>query len=141
MPLFRLSLRALLLVAASSAAMGQTKAGDVVADVPFSFVVAGRQFPAGHYMVTEESNVCLRISNSQHQGVFVPTHDSRRSASDGSKLVFHRYGDTYFLSAVWVTGKTIGRELYGSRAEREAAKRKTEMELAVVRPGKLDLAK
>jgi hypothetical protein len=141
MQLFRISLRALLLVAASSAAMGQTKPGDVMADVPFSFVVAGQQFPAGHYIVTQQGDVCLRIFNSQHQGVYVPTHDSGRSASDGSKLVFHRYGDTYFLSAVWVTGKTIGRELYRSRAEREAAMHKTEMELAVVRSRELTASK
>jgi hypothetical protein len=59
-----------------------------------------------------------------------------RTTSDGSKLEFHRYGDTYFLSAVWVTGNTTGRELFRSRAERELTDRKAEMELAVVRPEK-----
>ena len=49
MKIFRISLCALLLLAAS-AAISQTTG--VVADVPFSFVVAGRQFPAGHYTVT-----------------------------------------------------------------------------------------
>jgi len=139
MKIFRISLSALLLLAAS-AAIGQTT-GRVVADVPFSFVVAGRQFPAGHYTVTAASNLCLWISNSQQRGTFVPIHDSFRSTSEGTKLVFHRYGDTYFLSAVWVNGRTIGRELYPSRAEKDAANQKAEMELAVVRPGKLDSAK
>jgi hypothetical protein len=136
MKIFRISLRAVLLLAAS-AAIGQTTGG-VVADVPFSFVVAGRQFPAGHYTVTAASDLCLWISDSQHRGTYVPIHDSFRSTSEGTKLVFHRYGDTYFLSAVWVSGRTIGRELYPSRAEKEAANHKAEMELAVVRPGKLD---
>jgi hypothetical protein len=139
MTIFRISLRALLLLAAS-AAIGQTTGG-VVADVPFSFVVAGRQFPAGHYTVTAASNLCLQISDSQHRGMYVPIHDSVRSTSEGTKLVFHHYGDTYFLSAVWVSGRTIGRELYRSRAEQEAANHKAEMELAVVRPGKLDSEK
>ena len=139
MKIFRISLRAVLLLAAS-AAIGQTTGG-VVADVPFSFVVAGRQFPAGHYTVTAASDFCLWISDSQHRGTYVPIHDSVRSTSEGTKLVFHRYGDTYFLSAVWVSGRTIGRELYRSRAEQEAANQKAEMELAVVRPGKLDSAK
>ena len=139
MKILRISLRALLLLAAS-AAIGQTM-GNVVADVPFSFVVAGRQFPAGHYTVTAASDNCLWISDSQHRGTYVPIHDSVRSTSEGTKLVFHRYGDTYFLSAVWVSGRTIGRELYPSRAEKQAANQKAEMELAVVRPGKLDSAK
>ena len=139
MKILRISLRALLLLAAS-AAIGQTM-GNVVADVPFSFVVAGRQFPAGQYTVTAASDYCLWISDSQHRGTYVPIHDSVRSTSEGTKLVFHRYGDTYFLSAVWVRGRTIGRELYPSRAEKQAANQKAEMELAVVRPGKLDSTK
>jgi hypothetical protein len=139
MKIFRISLRAVLLLAAS-AAIGQTTGG-VVADVPFAFVVAGRQLPAGHYTVTAASDFCLWISDSQHRGTYVPIHDSVRSTSEGTKLVFHRYGDTYFLSAVWVSGRTIGRELYRSRAEQEAANHKAEMELAVVRPGKLDSTK
>ena len=92
-------------------------------------------FPAGHYSVTMASDYCLWISDSQHRGTYVPIHDSVRSTSEGTKLVFHRYGDTYFLSAVWVSGRTIGRELYRSRAEQEAAKHKAEMELAVVHTG------
>jgi hypothetical protein len=59
-----------------------------------------------------------------------------RSASEGSKLGFHRYGDTYFLSAVWIRGKTTGRELSHSRAKRELAHNKAEVEVAEVRPTK-----
>jgi hypothetical protein len=49
--------------------------------------------------------------------------------------------ETLFLSAMWVTGNTIGRELARSRSKRDFAEHKTEMELAVVRPGKLASAK
>jgi hypothetical protein len=136
MRLFRITACTILLVAAS-AATGQTRPGDIVVDVPFAFVAAGQAFPAGHYIVTKEGDRCLRIFNSQQQGVYVQAHASLRSDSDGSKLVFHRYGDTYFLSAVWVTGNTIGRELFRSRAERELAAHKAEMELAVVHPERL----
>lgn len=136
MRLVRIALCTALLVAAS-AAMGQTKVGDIVADVPFAFVAAGQEFPAGHYIVSREGDCCLRILNSQQQGLYVATHDSLRSDSVDSKLVFHRYGDTYFLSAVWTTGNTIGRELSRSRAERELEAHKSEMELAVVHPQRL----
>ena len=123
------------LFAVAAAAVGQTKPGDMVVDVPFPFNVAGQSLPAGHYIVAAMDDT-IRIFNSQTGGLYVPTHGATRAASDGSKLVFHRYGDTYFLSGVWVTGNTTGRELFRSRTERELATRKAEMELAVVRPVK-----
>ena len=132
MRLFRIAVCGALL-AVASAAMGQTRPGDMVVDVPFAFNVAGQALPAGHYIVAAQ-NDGIRIFNAQASGLYVPTHAAMRIASDGSKLVFHRYGDTYFLSSVWVTGNTSGRELFRSRAEREAATHKAEMELAVVHP-------
>jgi hypothetical protein len=38
-----------------------------------------------------------------------------------SKLVFHRYGDRYFLAQIWVAGYNSGRELPKSRQEVEVA--------------------
>lgn len=136
MKLFHIAVCGALL--AIALAMGQTRPGDMVVDVPFAFNVAGQALPAGHYIVAA-MNDDIRIFNSQTSGFYIPTHAATRAASDGSKLVFHRYGDTYFLSAVWVSGNTSGRELFRSRAERELATRKAEMELAVVRPDKVRL--
>ena len=132
MQLFRIVFCAAVL-AAIGVATGQTKPGDVVVDVPFAFSVAGQQLPAGHYIVTEKDDF-IRIFNGNKQGAFVPTHAAVRAASNESKLVFHQYGDTYFLSCVWVKGNTTGKELYRSRAERELAAHQAEMELAVVHP-------
>lgn len=120
------------LLAVASATRGQTKPGDMVIDVPFAFNVGGEALPAGHYVIAAQNDT-IRISNSQASGLFVSTHAATRTASDGSKLVFHRYGDTYFLSAVWVTGNTTGGELFRSREERGLATHQAEMELAVVR--------
>ena len=39
-----------------------------------------------------------------------------------TKLVFHRYGDQYFLSQIWTVGANSGRELLMPRLERELAK-------------------
>jgi hypothetical protein len=120
-------------LAAIGLATGQTSPGDVVVDVPFAFIVAGQQLPAGRYIVTSRDGF-IRIFSTNKEGLFVPTHAAVRTASDESKLVFHHYGDTYFLSCVWVKGTTTGKQLYPSRAEREVAARQAEMELAVVRP-------
>jgi len=32
--------------------------------------------------------------------------------------VFHRYGNTYFLSQIWMAGESTGRELLKTREER-----------------------
>lgn len=135
MKFFRIAMCTALL-AAASVAMGQTKPGDIVVDVPFSFVAGGQTLRAGHYIVAAMDDT-VRIFNSQTTGIFLPTHSASRNASDGTKLVFHRYGDTYFLSAMWIGGNAIGRELPRSKAERALADRAAEMELAEVRPGKV----
>jgi len=114
-------------------ASGQTRRGDVIVDVPFEFSAAGQTLPSGHYIVASHDDV-IRIFNAHTAGLYIPTHAAIRSKSDGSKLVFHRYGNSYFLSAVWVTGNTIGKELFRSPAERELQARQSEMQLAVVRP-------
>jgi hypothetical protein len=67
----------------------------------------------------------------------VPTESTQRSANDNScKLVFHRHGDTYFLSEVWVAGNSNGRTLFRSRAERELAESGKEKVIAEVTLGK-----
>lgn len=131
----RIKLCAALLAAASAGmAQAQTRPGDMVVDVPFAFMVAGQSLPAGHYIVAAVDDSHIRIFNSSTRGLYVPTFGALRTTSDGSKLVFHRYGDSYFLAAMWITGNTTGRQLFRSRAEREMANRDAESELAVVRP-------
>jgi hypothetical protein len=119
------------LLAVASASIAQTQPGDLTVDVPFAFVVAGKQLPAGHYTVNMETNF-VRIT-TPGSGVMITTHAASRKAADGSKLVFHRYGNTYFLSSMWVSGNTVGRELVPSRTERDMARRNAELELAQVR--------
>jgi hypothetical protein len=135
MKTLRISLSMALLLAATIA-FAQTKEGDVTADVPFAFVVAGKTLPAGHYIVSHE-NDSLRIHDRNSQGMFVPTHSAQRAEHENaSKLVFHRYGDTYFLSEIWVGGNALGRALFTTKAERALAERGAERELAEVRVGR-----
>ena len=121
------------LLAVTPVLMAQTKSGDVVADIPFSFVAGERHFPAGHYIVSPVNESILRIEGSGHQDGFVGANLTQRPASDNRcKLVFHRYGDSYFLAQVWTTGNPRGRELPRSRAERELAAKAAAMENAIV---------
>ena len=120
MKLFRNAVYAALLLAAS-ACIAQSK-GDVVAAIPFPFVVAGHTLLAGRYILSPVNANTLRIRESMGPGMFVSTNVAQRSESDNSsKLVFHRYQGTYFLSQVWITGNDHGREVRRSDAEREMA--------------------
>jgi len=39
-----------------------------------------------------------------------------------TKLVFHRYGDRYFLNQIWVEGMSAGHQLPVNAREKEVAK-------------------
>lgn len=132
MKLFRIAFCTVLLVL-TTGSFGQTSPGDLVVDVPFAFSAAGENFPAGHYIVAQQVDM-IKIFNRHTQPVYVPTHSALRTKADGSKLVFHHYGESYFLSVVWITGSNSGKELFPSAAEREVKARHAEMEMAVVRP-------
>jgi len=111
---FRILVSAALLLL-TLGATGQTTS-DVVVDVPFAFFANAERLPAGHYIVSQKTDM-IRIFNYQSQGLYVPTHLALRTNAQGSKLVFHRYGETYFLSSIWTTGSNSGKELFPSSAE------------------------
>ena len=126
---------------AASAAMAQTRPGDVIVNVPFAFVVGSHQMQPGRYIVTPAATGLLRmfdteVSNNQ---LFLPVNSIQSNSPKDAKLVFHRYGDTYFLSEVWNGRGNIGRELLKSKAEKEIASGRVsgsrpKAEIAVLRP-------
>jgi hypothetical protein len=97
------------------------------ADIPFDFVINSKTLPAGQYTVTQVKDT-LVLSVESKDGrlhMFVLT----RAAESGtipvqSKLVFHRYGDEYFLSQIWAEGEAMGNSLPVGDREREAARSK-----------------
>lgn len=123
---------------ATSTALGQSNPGGTIADIPFAFTVANHILPAGHYTVTRLGETTLWISSphnpSPHnQGTVVLTHavEGKLPESKG-KMVFDRYGKSYFLSEVWVAGSGMGRKVFQSRAEEELDVKGAEMQIAVL---------
>jgi hypothetical protein len=127
---------------AVSAAVAQTKPGDVIVNVPFSFVVANHLMQPGRYIVTPAASGVLRIFDSQDlkNQTFVTVQSVEHSLPESPKLVFHRYGDSYFLTQVWNGSGSAGRELPKSKAEKEVASAslngttRPKAEIAVLRP-------
>jgi hypothetical protein len=128
---------------AASAAIAQTNSTDVLVNVPFSFIVGTHQMQPGRYIVTPVANGFLRMfdtGNSNNQ-LFLPVHSIESSVPKDAMLVFHRYGDTYFLAEVWTWNSDIGRQLVKSKAEKEIASgrisgSRPKTEIAVLRPGR-----
>jgi hypothetical protein len=99
----------------------------LTANVPFEFVVNNRTLPAGEYSFTRDSSplvVMIRNAN-EHAGVLsmvMPEALNSSSQSSPANLVFHRYGDKYFLSQINDGYVDVGFSLPESRTERELEK-------------------
>lgn len=92
-------------------------------DVPFDFTANGSHWRAGAYEIAFPAQSAILIRNLDDKRViFVPTVRAESLAHfDVAKVVFNRYGDSYFLSRIWTP--ISGRELIKSSAERELAAR------------------
>ncbi len=55
--------------------------------------------------------------------MLLTTGVSSRKVSEDARLVFQRYGESYFLSQLWKPGYDVGRQFPQSKLEREAASR------------------
>ena len=107
------------LVAALSFVSVPAGAADVKARIPFSFEVNGKTLAAGAYQFSTNQSVLMVRGFSA--GAMVQTNRLESRKDSQPKAVFHKYGDRYILSEVWLGGGT-GRTLpEGRRSEREAA--------------------
>ena len=121
-----LTMSGLLLVVTAISVHAQSERSKVT-NIPFNFVVGQKTLPAGEYTVEpnrrDSQNVWLVQSRDGHVSALFTTMSVRTSeAQDKAKLVFHKYGDQYFLSQIWTPGANSGRELPMPRLERELAK-------------------
>lgn len=117
-------------------------AGNFVVTIPFDCAVANKVLPAGDYYVRrsiEGHRVVLRIqSKDDSVAVYLPTTHPVKTLEiqSDSKLVFDRYGDQFFLSQVWIAGRSDGEELSKTSRERilqrEMARRMSKPETVAI---------
>ena len=92
--------------------------------IPFSFTVDDVRLPAGEYIVSSPTE---RVVSLQHVGgpeaKATMTNNGSSTNSDGrAKLVFHKYGNAYFLAAAWLPNSDHAREFYASANEIQVAR-------------------
>jgi hypothetical protein len=107
---------------ATASAQGQSLSDNLRAKIPFDFAVGNKKLPAGEYLLGNAqttSKVVLAISSRDGVAHTLTIPAQIRTPTDTAKLIFHRYGDQYFLFQVWQVGTAIGRTVPKSRTERD----------------------
>jgi len=123
----RASLLCALLIVAS-AAQGQSLANRARFNVPFDFTFGEKKLPAGQYTVgraiqnSDDHVVSIADQNGRSKALQLSNAVFTRRENSRAVLVFHRYGDQYFLAQVWQAQASVGREFGISKKERELNK-------------------
>jgi hypothetical protein len=117
--MFALALTMLPLLAAAQLTSNER----IAAKVPFEFVLGNKVVPAGNWTVqtANMNSSVLQIRNTA-AGVSMFTMPSPAASKKISKdytLVFHRYGNNYFLTEVTIAGMRNGYQLPETKAEAE----------------------
>ena len=94
----------------------------VVADVPFGFVAGDATMPAGQYTVgVSAASVTVALAGPGLQTHFlISNSDYSEPSSERPELIFHQYGNQYFLEEIRTP--TGSRELPMSHMEIEVKK-------------------
>jgi hypothetical protein len=91
-----LALLAIASMAACTGAIGQQPA--IKANIPFDFTVGNNWMPAGEYTITSPLRHVVQFrSTDLAKTATIVSIQSYQESDSGSKLVFDRYGDQYFL--------------------------------------------
>ena len=113
------------LIIALSAVPGDAQDGPrIKATIPFNFVVGNKELKAGDYVIESSfANKALLFRSKdgdvQQMAFTVPIETNK--TGNHERLLFHRYGDQYFLSQAWLSGDEDGHELVRGAQEKTTA--------------------
>jgi hypothetical protein len=125
-----------LFVAATFITTGSALAQDhrAKATVPFNFSVNGSWLPAGNYTIGSDStsaNILNITDREKSVHILAMGMTDPNYSGTSSKLVFHKYGDQYFLSEICYSDSSTKVEFPTSKAEKRAKSQRLEAELRV----------
>jgi hypothetical protein len=119
----------MIMIAAGTSANAQTLQYKLTANIPFDFTVADKKFEAGEYsfgraqQTAGDTVVQIRSTDGHASLNRLTVPVLRPTPEDTGTLVFHRYGDEYFLFQIWPAGASTGRALPKSRDEKDAERK------------------
>ena len=124
----------LLLAVAAPLHAGSILNHEMTVSVPFGFIAGDKSLPAGDYSVQvnpERGSVVLR-QEGQDPLMILTNRKESRSAPQRGKLVFQRYGTSFFLAEIWSQDNATGETLAPSAREKELARNKQPEQILVV---------
>lgn len=97
----------------------------VRANVKFDFQVGDRLYPAGEYRiesVSRQPDNILRISRvgDVHKTQFIVAQHANAGKTQTPKLVFQKYGQSYFLTQIFLDSGAWGYSIHPSQRQRES---------------------
>ena len=102
----------------------------VKANVPFDFTVGKQLLPAGTYTIKTQSSGLIVIKNHDKPITVLTIVDQAGDRSpNGGKLMFHKYGDQYFLSEILCDWAGMNVALHPSKVEK-----RVQLQQAMVHP-------
>jgi hypothetical protein len=131
----RILITTVLLLSAVSVYVQAQERPLLTATVPFAFTVENSNLPAGAYTVSIllPYNMIKVQSADGRKATMIFAIPSRESgASKQAKLVFHRFGNEYFLAQVWEQGSNVHRDLRRGNRARELARSRDRIESATI---------
>jgi hypothetical protein len=74
--------------------------------IPFDFTVGTTTMEAGTYFVSHspDNRHIVTVRNLNHRAMVLSTGQASNASDKPTRLVFHRYGNQYFLRQVWFQG-------------------------------------
>jgi len=121
-----LALSGLLVLLTFSSALGQSDRQTIIY-IPFNFSVGEKSFPAGKYVIertwkTSDSVWVIKRKDNVGKAMLLTRPVRANETQQDTRLVFHQYGDLYFLSEIWTAGDATGRQIQTSDREKSLDK-------------------
>jgi hypothetical protein len=128
--LFAIAVTFLLSAVATSTCYAQQ--AELAVKIPFTFQAGNHRMPAGEYLVKSGTGTVQRLRQVDGNAVMnvLTISVETRNGHPSPRLVFHRYGEIYFLAQIW-TGSQ-GHQLSRSNWEKEIAREEGRTKIALV---------
>ena len=131
----RILITTVLLLSAVSVYVQAQERPILTATVPFAFTLENTDLPAGTYTVSILSpyNMIKVQSADGRKVAWIAVIPSLKSeGSKQAKLVFHSFGNEYFLAQVWEQGSKVHRDLRSGNRARELARNSDRMQFITI---------
>jgi hypothetical protein len=134
--IFAIALLAAASFVTANSASAQSQNNKVQATIPFNFTVNGTAVPAGTYTIgsTSSGSALLEIADRTdgvHVMVLSMPESQPANSSYNGKLIFHKYGDQYFLAEICGGSSALDVAFPTSKAEKRAKSQTQEAGLRI----------